>query len=204
MKMLITCTLALGLVTADACAQEMIKAWEFNTDGDAEGWGPTHSLAPFTVRGGTLRTEVTGGDPYMHTMSLRADITCNDFQYIELRMKLDGRGTGAEFFWASVVGGARRGFVAGEERSFQCIPDGQWHTYFVYPLWRDKVWGLRLDLPEGDGTAVELDYIRIWQGQRVEHDPRSPAWDFTQSSGAWLAVSGGTHLTGGAAGAERR
>lgn len=202
MKMLITCILALGLVTADACAQEMIKAWEFNTDGDAEGWGPTHSLAPFTVRGGTLRTEVTGGDPYMHTMSLRADITCNDFQYIELRMKLDGRGTGAEFFWASVVGGARRGFVAGEERSFQCIPDGQWHTYFVYPLWRDKVWGLRLDLPEGDGTAVELDYIRIWQGQRVEHDPRSPAWDFTQSSGAWLAVSGGTHLTGGAAGAE--
>ena len=90
--------------------------------------------------------------------------------------------------------------MAGKERGFRCTPDGEWHTYFVYPLWQGKVARLRLDLPEGEGTKVELDYIRVVQGQRGEHDPKSPVWDFTQGNGAWLAVSGGTHLTSGAAG----
>ena len=85
---------------------------------------------------------------------------------------------------------------------FSCTPDGEWHTYFVYPLWHGKVWRLRLDLPEGEGTKVELDYIRIIQGQRGEHDPKSPVWDFTQGNGAWLAMSGGTHLTSDATGTE--
>ena len=155
------------------------------------------------MQGGALRTEVTAGDPYLHTsQGLAFDIEGNDFQYIEVRMKLSGGSAGAEFFWANTVEGLDQGFVAGKERGFRCTPDGEWHTYFVYPLWRGKVSGLRLDLPDGEGTKVELDYIRIIQGQRGEHDPKSPVWDFTQGNGAWLAMSGGTHLTSGAAGTE--
>jgi hypothetical protein len=201
MKSAIPLAIALLLVAPRVFAQEPLRAWEFNTDGDAEGWVPAHSLAPFAVQGGTLRTEVTAGDPYMNSSEvLAADVEGNDFQYIETRMKLSGQGTSAEFFWSSVVDGKEQGFVAGKERGFRCLPDGQWHTYFVYPLWRGKVAGLRFDPPEGKGATVELDCIRIMQGQRGEHDLKSPVWDFSQGNGAWLAMSGGTHLTSGAAG----
>ena len=141
MKYVIVCTVALALSTPPLFAQETLKAWEFNTDGDAEGWIAAHSLAPFTVQGGALRTEVTAGDPYLHTsQGLAFDIEGNDFQYIEVRMKLSGAEMpGAEFFWANTVEGKDQGFVAGKERGFRCTPDGEWHTYFVYPLWQGKV-----------------------------------------------------------------
>ncbi len=201
MKFAIPFAMALLLVLPSASAQETLHAWEFNADGDAEGWIPAHSLAPFAVQGGTLRTTVTAGDPYMHSShDLAARVDGNDFQYIEVRLKLSGQGSGAEFFWSSVIDGNEQGFVAGKERGFRCVADGDWHTYFVYPLWRGKVSSLRFDPPEGKGTTVELDYIRIMQGQRGEHDPKSAAWDFSQGNGAWLAMSGGTHLTSAAAG----
>ncbi|MHB8974613.1 MAG: hypothetical protein ACYC3X_29660 [Pirellulaceae bacterium] len=122
MKYVIVFVFSLAFGTPPLFAQETLKAWEFNTDGDAEGWIAAHSLAPFTVQGGALRTEVTAGDPYLHTsLGLAFNIEGNDFQYIEVRMKLSGKpeNTGAEFFWSNTVEGTDQGFVAGKERGFR-------------------------------------------------------------------------------------
>lgn len=186
--------LCLTLLACPVVGQEIIKQWEFNTDGDTEGWLPAHSLAPFVVAGGTLKTRVIGPDPYMHDSAGQAfEITCNDSQYIEVRMRHDD-GEGAEFFWADTTEGADAGFVAGKERGFSTEPDGEWHVYHVYPLWSGKVTRLRLDPPGEDGAEVEIDYLRIIQGPISSHDPNSPAWDFGGNNGGWIAVTGGSHL----------
>jgi hypothetical protein len=188
--------LCLLAVTSCVLAQEVLKAWEFNTEGDTEGWLPAHSLAPFVVADGVLRSRVTGGDPYMHASEGHAfDIEGNGFQYVEIRMKHDA-GKGAEFFWAATTEGRDAGFVAGKERGFACVADDEWHTYHVYPLWQGTITRLRLDAPGGDDdrATIEIDYIRIIQGPRSEHDPRSPTWDLTEGNGGWVAVAGGTHL----------
>ncbi len=120
-------------------------------------------------------------------------LQANDFQYIELRMKTNA-GRGAEFFWANTTEGKDAGFVAGKERGFSCLADNEWHVYHVYPLWQGEVSRLRLDPPEGEGTEVAIDYIRIVQGAQSAHDPASPTWNLKHDGGGWVAVAGGTHL----------
>ncbi len=183
-----------GLAASCLQAQSVLKAWEFNRDGDTEGWLPAHSLAPFVVEGGVLKTHVTGGDPYMHSSAGQSfDLQANDFQYLEIRLKSD-QGTAGEFFWANTVEGKDAGFVAGKERVFACLPDNQWHVYRVYPLWQGQVTRLRLDPPGEETGNLEMDYIRIVQGPVSTHDPKSPAWDFTKGNGGWIAQSGGALL----------
>lgn len=202
MERLIRLATALALTGAAVAGQEVLKAWEFEKPGDAEGWRPAHSVAPLAVGGGVLRVEVTGGDPYLHASSGHAfDLEGNDFQYIEIRMRCRG-GEGAEFFWADTVEGRDQGFVAGKERGFPCLADGQWHTYILHPLWQGRVTRLRFDPPGDEGNTVEVDFIRILQGPQSRHDPASPAWDFRGDTGAWVAASGGTPLAATARGAR--
>jgi len=190
------------LLTAGLNAQEVLKAWEFDRDGDTEGWLPAHSLAPFVVEGGVLKTRVTGGDPYMHSSEGASfDIAANDFQCVELRMK-HTEGESAEYFWANTTEGRDAGFVAGKERGLTCVPDGEWHVYHVYPLWQGQVTRLRLDPPGDANGEIEIDYLRILQGPVSTHDPQNPSWDFTQSNGGWIAQSGGTLLAATPGGVE--
>ena len=175
-------------------AQQPLVAWEFNTAGDSEGWVAAHALAPLEVSGGTLKTRVTAGDPYLHSSTGESfHIQANDFQCIEMRLKVSEKGS-AEFFWANTVAGKDAGFVPGKERGFACLADGQWHTYTLYPLWQGEVTRLRFDAPEGTGGTVEIDYVRVLQGPLSQHDPASPEWDLGGQNGAWIAISGGTSL----------
>lgn len=204
MKTTLLVAAGLTLAVSGVWGQEILKAWEFNKDGDAHGWVPAHSLSAFVVSGGTLKTEVTSGDPYMIDESPNSfSLQANDFQYVEIRMRHSG-GLAGEFFWSEMVGGKEEGFVAGKERSFPAIPDNQWHVYHVYPLWKGTITRLRLDPPaENDSSGtVEIDYIRIIQGQKGEHDPTSAVWDFTKGNGAWIAMAGGSHLTASPAGTQ--
>jgi len=195
--------LCAAIIATPVMAQDILKQWEFTKDGDSEGWLPAHSLAPFVIAGGTLKTSITDGDPYMHDSAGQAfEITCNDSQYIEIRMRHED-GEGGEFFWADTTAGADAGFTAGKERGFSTEPDGRWHTYHVYPLWSGRVTRLRLDPPGGEGE-VEIDYIRIIQGPLSSHDPASATWSFRNDNGGWIAVSGGSHLAQTAEGAKTK
>ncbi|MFQ6097031.1 MAG: hypothetical protein ACE5O2_04830 [Armatimonadota bacterium] len=179
MRLLLCLLVMTGLLTSALSASgqdRLLKAWEFNADGDTEGWFPAHSMAPFVVEDGVLKARATGFDPYMHASRGRAfDIQGNDFQYIEIRMKCRV-GRSAEFFWAETVEGKDYGFVAGKERHFGTIPDGQFHTYRVFPLWQGRVTRLRLDPVDDD--EIEIDYIRIYQ--QPYEAPVGPkfAWEF--------------------------
>ena len=178
----------LTLASAHA-ADQIVVAWEFNRDGDAEKWYPAHALAPLEVAGGILKTRATAGDPYMISSEDNTfDVAANDFQYIETRLKCDKEG-GAEFFWANTTEGRDMGFAAGKERGFSVKGDQQFHVYRVFPVWQGRITRLRLDPAEE--SAIEVDYIRIMQAPVTKHDPGSPRWDFAaEGAGGFLPMSG--------------
>ena len=189
--LLIAVLIACPIVAAQA-ADQPLASWEFNRDGDAEKWYPAHALAPFTVAGGILKTRATSGDPYMIASQGDAfDITANDFQYIEIRMKSDKDG-GGEFFWASTGEGKDAGFAAGKERAFSIRGDGKFHVYRLFPIWQGRVTRLRFDPPED--VAIEIDYIRIMQTPPSTHEAASPRWDFArEGAGGFIPTSGCTY-----------
>jgi hypothetical protein len=177
---------------AAQAADQPLASWEFNRDGDAEKWYPAHSLAPFEVAGGILKTHATAGDPYMIASEGDAfDLTANDFQYVEIRLKSDKDGYG-EFFWASTVEGKDAGFVGGKERGFGVRGDGQFHIYRVFPIWQGRVTRLRFDPP--DDANLEIDYIRVMQTPPSTHEATSPRWDFAKDgAGGFIPTSGCTY-----------
>ncbi len=189
--LLVAVLIACPIVTAQA-ADQTLAAWEFNRDGDTEKWYAAHSLSPFEVAGGILKTRATAGDPYMIASQGDAfDVTANDFQYLEIRLKCDKDG-GGEFFWADTVEGRDNGFVGGKERAFGIRGDGQFHVYRLFPIWEGRVTRLRFDPPEE--SAIEIDYIRVMQTPPSTHEATSPRWDFAKDgAGGFIPTSGCTY-----------
>ncbi len=138
----------------------LVTAWEFDRDGYAEGWKPTHSLSSMTVSGGVLSTTVTGADPFGSAPAWVA-IDADAQRYIVVRMAVSS-GSVAEFFWGTQ---ARPYHEAGREVQFNIISDGQFHTYVIdmsaNPQWTGIVNSLRLDPTEASSGTVRIDYVRV-------------------------------------------
>ena len=165
----------LAAIPADSFAQyDVLYSWDFNISGNSEGWQPTHSLSLFLVLNGTLRTTISGSDPYMFgPAGLSIDAARYGFIIVRMRVTHDSN---AEFFWTTTES---PNFKAGFEFGFRIIPDGEFHVYEV-PVkksnnWRGTITRLRLDPGEGSSQAVaehavvEIDYIRVVHiGPRLE------------------------------------
>ncbi|UCH36562.1 MAG: hypothetical protein JSV65_09470 [Armatimonadota bacterium] len=179
-----------ALAHCAASAQEQPKPlvrWEFKAD--ADGWYPAHSMGPPAVRDGVLHGKVTGGDPYMICSEGQCfDIQANDYQAVVIRAKVKDGG-GAEFFWASSTQGKDLGFVAGKEIGFSMIADGEFHTYHVFPLWKDRVTRLRFDPPGGEGQEVWIDYIAVVEFPQPDSVPQQPVWEFDRGLDGFIPQS---------------
>jgi hypothetical protein len=76
-----------------------IESWDFETDGEAEGWEPTNQLDGFTVADGALSATSTGGDPVLTfpgPMSL--DASAGATVEITMSSSTDGEG---QVFWGT-------------------------------------------------------------------------------------------------------
>ncbi|MFI6817481.1 hypothetical protein ACIBG7_34140 [Nonomuraea sp. NPDC050328] len=154
---------ARGLFVQPITTTGTAVAWEFNTDGNAEGWTAAQGLAPFVVRGGTLSTSVTGFDPYMTAPPLNL----NGIRDRILRFRM--RATSGESI--AVYFATDKSPTLGVDKLIE-IPikaDGAFHEYTVdlaakNALWQQgtvKVFRLDREPPAADGAEIEFDYIRI-------------------------------------------
>lgn len=149
-------------------------AWEFNTDGNAEGWTVANGLAPFVVRGGTLSTSVTGFDPYMTAPPL--NLTGIRDRILRFRMRATSGESIAVYFATD------KSPTLGVDKLIE-IPikaDGAFHEYTVdlaakSALWQQgtvQVFRLDREPPAADGAQIEFDYIRIERlGARIAVAP---------------------------------
>ncbi|WP_424533864.1 glycosyl hydrolase [Sphaerisporangium viridialbum] len=132
-----------------------LAAWEFATDGDAEGWTAASQLTPFTVAGGVLATSATGGDPYLVqgrplSLDLARGLT------VEVTMSTSASSQG-QVFWTTAAQG---GFSEDKSAKF-AVTGGGARIYTVsVPAQATRLTGLRFD-PMTTVGDIRIDAIRI-------------------------------------------
>lgn len=134
------------------------QAWEFEFDGDAEGWLVWNQLAPFVIEQGSLTTHSNGNDPYMGSPSLAIEAV--KYPVIEIRMAVSAGNVGQIYFITSTD----QNYDEAKVLPFSVISDGQIHTYILdmstVARWKETITQIRLD-PTDAKSSVEIDYIRI-------------------------------------------
>ena len=137
--------------------------FQFNTDGDMEGWDGLNSLADPVVKGGTLTLTFTGADPSFSRSFM--NLAPDQYTKIKVRMKLEGCDPEGQFFWTTAD---EPEFADTKYLNFPITPDGQWHEYTIpvgtHARWKGKtIRGIRLDPTTGGakpGSKVEMDWIK--------------------------------------------
>jgi len=137
--------------------------FQFDEDGELDGWGGFNSLADPVVEGGTLTLTFTGSDPLMvrSFLSLEPD----QHSQIVVRMKLEGCNAEGQLFWTT---SEEPQFSDNKYLNFRISPDGEWHEYTIpvatHDRWKGKaIRAIRLDPTTGGaqpGSKVEIDWIK--------------------------------------------
>ncbi len=133
-------------------------AWEFELDGDTEGWFAWNQMTSLQAGKGLLLTQSTGSDPYMGSPGIAAD--AKELSRIEIRMKVSA-GNVAQLFFVTDSDSQ-----TDETKSlpFAVAADGQFHTYTLdmsaVPSWNGTIQQIRFD-PIDTQSIVEIDYIRL-------------------------------------------
>lgn len=160
-RMRVVLSVNLLLVSATVVAQARkppVTSWEFDKEGDVEGWTPTR-LSPFGVSNGVLRAQATGRDPWM--LSPMTSIDASARKYLVVRMKVNENRTG-ELFWIT-----SEDRTYDERKTFKFTHEQPGESVeYVFDLsqvesWKGEVIQLRFDPfnePEG---SIEIDRMRV-------------------------------------------
>ncbi len=132
-------------------------AWQFDTDGDFEGWTPNGYLKA-EVKGGLLVAQTTGHDSILHGPGIQVE--AGTTRKLAIRMRSDAD-TSAQLFWATTTSSQS------EPNSvhFAVRGDGRFHDYELdldaSPRWRGLVTSLRFDPASQAGVKLAVDHVRF-------------------------------------------
>lgn len=146
-----------GLGPYDVPLPTYRTAWEFDTDGDGEGWGAMMQVGEVRVVGGALTVRTAGADPALSAL-LRAAAATHPFLAARIKASRD---FSAQLFWQTTTS------PISEANSvhFNVQGDGEWHEYRIHlagnPRWRGVITGLRFDLGNEPNVEVAIDYLRL-------------------------------------------
>jgi len=175
-------------------ATETLKEWNFNTDGQKEGWTGVNHLTDVTVKDGLFQANAAGHDPFIVLESI--DIPALPSQVFEFRLRTNSSGTG-ELYYANSTEGPYGGFSPAKIAPWDAVGDEKFHVYRIYPNWapEKKIVKLRLDFPNlipgsTDGFWYELDWVRIVDLDFAKAPAVKPDWNFTAIKDGWTAPDG--------------
>ena len=177
-------TLVFRFAAAQQAQEKVVAAWEFDRDGDFEGWTGLGDVADATVADGVLAVTTTGPDPMIIHDVFDEPLPATPTQAIKIRVYAPAPGR-AEFFWTNTTETQYGGFSPGKE-SFVYLREG-WGEYTVRPFWQaeGRIIKLRFDFPDGlVGRTYQIDYIRVVE--MATGEPAVPAdWDFDDGLQGW-------------------
>jgi hypothetical protein len=147
----------LGLGPYDLPRSAPKSVWQFDTDGDLEGWTPNGYLQT-EVKDGLLIGEATGPDSVLQGPGTRLE--AEKARRVTIRMRSDTNDN-AQLFWSTAVSGIRES----NSLRFKVIGDKQFHDYTLdlsaSPQWRGLITSLRFDPSQQTGARLAIDYIRF-------------------------------------------
>lgn len=133
-------------------------AWEFNTDGDAEGWSANGNVAGLEIKEGVLAGRSTGHDPVLQVSGL--EIEADRLHRLVFRLRSD-RNQRVQVFWATSLAPMSEA----TSMAIATVGDGQFHDYEIdlgqSPHWRGLVRALRIDPATEPGVKFAIDFIRL-------------------------------------------
>ena len=145
--------------------------WDFDTNGDFEGWAGFNQWSNAAIVGGTLTGQSSGIDPYVH--SAPTFVNTNLMSYAWVRMS-QSAGTTAQLFYITETDP-----VWNESKSvqFSITPDGGMHDYFVDFGSLDETMGVitqvRLDPTNAAGSDMAIDFVRLTDSTNINQVPPS-------------------------------
>ena len=145
--------------------------WDFENDGDFEGWSGFNHWDSATVSGGTLSGQSNGIDPYVH--SAPTWVNSNTTPYAWVRMSQTSGTAGQVFFITEtdpVWDGDKSIF-------FSINADGNMHDYFIDLGTLTDTMGVitqvRLDPTVVPGSDMEIDFVRLTDSTDLNQIPPS-------------------------------
>lgn len=133
-----------------------VGTWNFNTDGNLEGWEMVNKLGRFSVSAGLLTTEIAGSNTYpdwvpykddnawMHSPMIALDAT--QYNLIKIRMKTGTTATQASVWW---ITDSDLTWNQQKSKTFSIIPnDGGFRDYIIDvsndPTWEGYIRAIKL------------------------------------------------------------
>jgi len=146
-----------GLGPYDLPPMDAKTSWEFNTDGDREGWSRGTQMKS-EVKGGALTGEAVGRDPVIVSPGLQVEADRYRWLVIRMSSSEDDR---PQMFWATTLS---RHCEKNSVR-FDVPGDGQMHEIKIdlsqCSQWRGIIVSLRFDPTNKPGVKFAIDYIRL-------------------------------------------
>lgn len=147
-----------GLPLYEFSPPKSATAWEFNRDGDPEGWDGGMGVRKLQVHDGCLHFVTASHDPAIFGPPI--SVVAKEYPYVIVVMKTSADDL-AQLYWT-------RATVPESEQTvyrFNVIGDGQFHTY-VLPVhevrtWRGIITRLRLDPANKPAVEVAIDSIKL-------------------------------------------
>lgn len=144
--------------------------WEFDADGDFEGWGGFNQWTNPNVSSGVL-TGVSGADAFVE--SPPTWVNTNQSTYAWTRMSQTAGNLGQIFF----VTETDPVWDAAKSAFFSIVPDGNMHNYFVDLSasldTNGVITQIRLDPTIDPGSNMEIDFVRLTDNADLNQVPPS-------------------------------
>ena len=155
-----TVILSTGLIAAATTSfAQPGPSWNWDIDGDLEGWGREHSLTPPQVEGGLLKATMTGTDPWIMGPSI--SVRAEDYPFLRLRIRVD-HWAGGGIYWQTAD---EPEFAQERLVSFRLTSDTEFSDLLIdlreHPEWRGTITQLRLDPLDVYPSAVRDFLIEI-------------------------------------------
>ncbi len=135
-------------------------SWEFNNDGNSEGWASWNGVSSLVVAAGALKGTTIGSDPYIVNWS-GLDIDADKYDKIEISIKVNVPAE-ASFYFTTI---SDKNWGESKSKHFVISGGSDFKTYSVsmntLPTWAGKLFQLRFDPANAKDVKFELDHIRI-------------------------------------------
>ncbi|HOX38601.1 MAG TPA: glycoside hydrolase family 99-like domain-containing protein [Candidatus Brocadiia bacterium] len=154
----------------------VVIAWEFDKDGDSQGWNHNEQLKDVKVAEGFHHSRAIGQDPILSGPLF--EIPASPWQWIEVRARCDRAGQ-VQIFWTETTEGKYEGFSENKLLTFSVKGNNEWNTYRLLPFWHRFGKIVRIRFDSFSDAKMDVDYIRVMEGAPAV--PPSPVaeWDFS-------------------------
>mgnify|MGYP000598444925 CR=1 FL=1 len=171
------------------------KMWEFNNNGNSEGWSLIYQIDNLIVQDGTYSGTSNNTDPAIISAD-QLGINVDDVPYLKIRMKNSTKDVVGKIYFITDIDG-----VWNEAKSivFYVNPVDSVYTDYYVSMWQNKNWigtvrQLRFD-PIGAVGNFSIDYIRMVYSMLFNagfeapvtstylYGPMSNGWTFDIKSG---------------------